>query len=276
MCELHQINGWNISHKLQKRSLLTVINIVAGLSIFFFGYDQGLMGGVNNAKHYIDLMGFGYTEDRGDDKNVPVITKSLLQGGIVASYYLGAVFGAFWGGWIGDKTGRIKTIAFGAAWTCIGAALQTAAMNPTWMICCEKKTNDKEPKCQLTKASSSIQRHRHGHLEHNRTCLGHRNRRTHFPWPVHSHPVHPEYLWRSRGILACIVSISWYFLQYLLIANIPAELHLPTAVSARFDGDSLWPSRSSLFYSSSHWCGSALNHPDGLTRSAGKKKPFMS
>lgn len=46
----HQINDWNVSHKLQKRSLLIAVNCIAGLSIFFFGYDQGVMGGVNQAK----------------------------------------------------------------------------------------------------------------------------------------------------------------------------------------------------------------------------------
>lgn len=135
MLELHQINGWNISHKLEKRKLLIGINCVAALSIFFFGYDQGLMGGVNNAKDYIDLMGFGYTEDTEDDKNVPIITDSLLQGGIVAAYYLGTLAGALFGGWMGDKIGRIKTIAFGAGWTIIGAALQASAQNSDWMIC---------------------------------------------------------------------------------------------------------------------------------------------
>lgn len=34
-----------IANKLQKRSLLIAVNLVAGLSIFFFGYDQGVMGG---------------------------------------------------------------------------------------------------------------------------------------------------------------------------------------------------------------------------------------
>lgn len=46
----HQINDWNVSHRLQKRSLLIAVNCIAGLSIFFFGYDQGVMGGVNTAK----------------------------------------------------------------------------------------------------------------------------------------------------------------------------------------------------------------------------------
>lgn len=73
----NQITQWNISHKLQKRSLLIAINCVAGLSIFFFGYDQGMMGGVNNAKNYIELMGFGHVETIDGHENTPVITNSL-------------------------------------------------------------------------------------------------------------------------------------------------------------------------------------------------------
>ena len=43
-----KIPSWNIVHKLEKRQLLIAINCVAALSILFFGYDQGMMSGVNN------------------------------------------------------------------------------------------------------------------------------------------------------------------------------------------------------------------------------------
>ena len=68
-------------HKQQKRSLLIAINCIAGLSIFFFGYDQGMMGGVNNAPdYYYKTMKFGH---RNQDTGAPVIDNTLLQGGIV-------------------------------------------------------------------------------------------------------------------------------------------------------------------------------------------------
>jgi hypothetical protein len=35
-----QINGWNVSHHLQKRKLLIAINCVAATSIFFFGMER--------------------------------------------------------------------------------------------------------------------------------------------------------------------------------------------------------------------------------------------
>ncbi|KAK3081212.1 hypothetical protein LTS18_009045 [Coniosporium uncinatum] len=126
-------NGrWNVAHVLEKRKLLMAINCIAALSIFFFGYDQGMMGGVNNAKNYIDLMGFGYVDEATGD---PVVTDSLLQGGIVSVYYLGTLFGCLLGGWAGDKIGRIKSIAFGSVWAILGASLQCSAQNANWMIC---------------------------------------------------------------------------------------------------------------------------------------------
>lgn len=81
-------------------------------------------------------MGFGRVDFPDDpDKEKIVITKSILQGGIVAIYYLGTLVGCLLGGWIGDKIGRVKTIGLGAGWAVIGAALQTSAMNVNWMLC---------------------------------------------------------------------------------------------------------------------------------------------
>jgi MFS family permease len=55
----------------------------------------------------------------------------LLQ---VSVYYLGTLVGCLIGGWVGDKIGRVRTIAFGAAWAILGAALQCSAQNHIWMI----------------------------------------------------------------------------------------------------------------------------------------------
>jgi hypothetical protein len=70
-----------VVHKYQKRALLVAINAVAGLSIFFFGYDQGIMGGVNTARNYADTTGFGHwAEATGQAK----VDRTLLKGGIVS------------------------------------------------------------------------------------------------------------------------------------------------------------------------------------------------
>ncbi|TVY89500.1 Sugar transporter [Lachnellula willkommii] len=79
-------------------------------------------------------MKFGHVETIDGSKNTPVITDSLLQGGIVSVYYLGTLVGGLAGGWVGEKIGRIKTIALGAAWGVLGASLQCSAQNHIWMI----------------------------------------------------------------------------------------------------------------------------------------------
>lgn len=76
------IPRYNVAHKLEKRSLLIAINCIAALSIFFFGYDQGMMGGVNGAQNYYeDHMHFGHPNP---EDGTPVIDNELLQGGIVS------------------------------------------------------------------------------------------------------------------------------------------------------------------------------------------------
>lgn len=145
---MESIPRWNVVHRLEKRSLLIAINCLAGLSIFFFGYDQGMavtysrhgdskltllgmMSGVNNAKDYYTLMNFGRQDP---ETGAPIIYDSLLQGGIVSVYYLGTLVGALGGGSFGDRYGRIKAIGFGAVWAIIGATLQCSAQGHNWMI----------------------------------------------------------------------------------------------------------------------------------------------
>ncbi|KAF2844657.1 sugar transporter STL1 [Plenodomus tracheiphilus IPT5] len=128
---MDKIHKLNVVHRYEKRSLLIAINCIAGLSILFFGYDQGMMGGVNTAFDYYTLMGFGH---KGPDGGV-VVTDTLLQGGIVSVYYLGTLVGCLIGGSIGDRYGRIKTVFIGAAVGVVGAGLQCSARSVEWMIC---------------------------------------------------------------------------------------------------------------------------------------------
>jgi MFS family permease len=124
---------YNVANKLYKSSLLNTVCLVAGISIFFFGYDQGLMGGVNTSRHYAELMGFGHWDS---ETGIVKVDRPLLQGGIVAVYYLpGTLVGCLLGGWMGDKYGRVATIGMACVWSALTAALQSAAMNSNWMFC---------------------------------------------------------------------------------------------------------------------------------------------
>lgn len=134
-----------VANRYQKRSLLIAVNIVASISIFFFGYDQGLMGGVNTTRNYAELMGFGYFNQQ---EGLVQVTRPLLQGGIVAVYYLpGTLVGAFFGGWLGDRYGRISTIGFGCLWSIVGATLQCSAQNANWMFCGRSSSSFGDPLC---------------------------------------------------------------------------------------------------------------------------------
>lgn len=78
---MDRISSWNAARRYEKRALLIAINAVAGLSIFFFGYDQGVMGGVNTNRNYAQTMGFGHYDTKQD---LVAVDKPLLQGGIVS------------------------------------------------------------------------------------------------------------------------------------------------------------------------------------------------
>ena len=150
---MENISKFNLVRHLERKKLLFAVNSVAALSIFYFGYDQGVMGGVNGNRSFAETMGFGYYDDA---QGQVVVTNAALKGGIVSKplafqrhslplsltfpqngiYYLpGCLLGAFLGGWIGDRWGRIRTIAFGAAWSIIGGALQASSQDHKWTLC---------------------------------------------------------------------------------------------------------------------------------------------
>ncbi|KAI1787416.1 general substrate transporter [Ganoderma leucocontextum] len=121
---------------LTGRRLYYTINAVAGLAIFFFGYDQGMMGGVNTAPDYVRVMKLGYSTYEGPSEGyVVTITEPTRQGGIVSIYYLGTLLGCLMGGVLGDRIGRIRTMILGSIWVLFGAALQCSAQNIAWMCC---------------------------------------------------------------------------------------------------------------------------------------------
>ena len=75
------IQRYNVVHYLKERTLVSSINIIAGLAIFYFGYDQGYMGIVNDVEDYYDkTMHFGHSDETTGQA---VITNAFLQGLIV-------------------------------------------------------------------------------------------------------------------------------------------------------------------------------------------------
>lgn len=80
---MDKISKYNIVHRHEKRSLLIYINCVCSLAIFFFGYDQGFMGGSANVSidYVVNVMKLGTTEPNSTQV---LIHNTLLEGGIVS------------------------------------------------------------------------------------------------------------------------------------------------------------------------------------------------
>ncbi|KAB5571735.1 major facilitator superfamily transporter sugar [Coniochaeta sp. 2T2.1] len=96
------------------------------ISIFFEGYDQGVMGGVNASPRYVTEVGIGLPDGH--------VTDTLHQGGIVSIYYLGCIFGCFAGGWLADRIGRINGLFIGAFFALVGGALQAATQSSDFIL----------------------------------------------------------------------------------------------------------------------------------------------
>ena len=79
---MDKISKFNVVHRYEKRALLVAINCVGSLAIFFFGYDQGMMGSVNVSIDYaVYVMKFGHVEP---GTTQVAVDNTLLQGGIVS------------------------------------------------------------------------------------------------------------------------------------------------------------------------------------------------
>ncbi|KAJ5495893.1 hypothetical protein N7539_001009 [Penicillium diatomitis] len=113
--------------RLSSRQLNVAIQAFSLVSIFFEGYDQGVMGGVNAAPDYVTQVGIGRSDG--------TVTSTIHQGGIVSVYYLGAIFGCFAGGWLADHIGRINGLLIGFLFAMGGGAFQAAAQNSNFFIC---------------------------------------------------------------------------------------------------------------------------------------------
>lgn len=88
-------------------------------AFLFFGYDQGVFGGLLENESWLNQ--FGHPRD-------------TIVGITVSSYCLGALFGCIINFSIGDILGRRKMIWMAMGLIIIGATLQTSAFNLTHLI----------------------------------------------------------------------------------------------------------------------------------------------
>ncbi|KAI9358821.1 general substrate transporter [Pilaira anomala] len=105
--------------QLKGAALLNASTLLAAIGFLLFGYDQGVMSGVVANELFIETMGN---------------PNSGLMGAIVALYEIGCMAGALSTGRVGDMLGRRKTIRYGCLILCVGAIIQTAAVNAPMMI----------------------------------------------------------------------------------------------------------------------------------------------
>ncbi|RYN95345.1 hypothetical protein AA0120_g3852 [Alternaria tenuissima] len=112
--------------KLSASQLNIAIQAFSLISIFFEGYDQGVMGGVNSSPRYVEEVGIGTSDGK--------ITDTLHEGGIVSIYYLGCIVGSFLGGWLADRIGRINGLWIGAVFALVGGALQAATQSSDFIL----------------------------------------------------------------------------------------------------------------------------------------------
>jgi MFS family permease len=115
-----------IWRSLSPRQLNFAIQLFSLICIFFEGYDQGVMGGVNAAPYYVTEVGIGEPDG--------TVTDTTHQGGIVSIYYLGCIFGCFAGGWLADRIGRINGLFIGSIFAAVGGALQAAIQSSDFML----------------------------------------------------------------------------------------------------------------------------------------------
>ena len=112
--------------RLSTTQLNLAIHILSLICIFFEGYDQGVMGGVNASPYYVTEVGIGKADG--------TVTDTTHQGGLVSIYYLGCIFGCFVGGWLADRIGRINGLFIGSLFAMVGGALQAAIQSSDFML----------------------------------------------------------------------------------------------------------------------------------------------
>ncbi|KJY02548.1 MFS sugar transporter like protein [Zymoseptoria brevis] len=121
---LLQIPAWK---HMKSKNILALIFIANAAAVAFEGYAQGVIGIVNSAPDYLNIVGISINNSGTADR-------VLAQGGITSIYYAGTVVGCALAGWLSDKMGRIFALQVGAVWCMLGIALEASAQNQGWIL----------------------------------------------------------------------------------------------------------------------------------------------
>ena len=153
-------------------SLGRVVQTYSGSVLHSFGYDQGVMGGVNTSPDYVTTMGLGYATWASLRLLSPSCRSHLMRAGTPAhlkdmlqrsrslpskealsAYTISEHFlDHLWEALLvtgklclcvyrcfyrlrPQRIGRKRSMMLAAAWVCVGAALQCSAQNAAWMLC---------------------------------------------------------------------------------------------------------------------------------------------
>ncbi|KAF2703295.1 hypothetical protein K504DRAFT_508210 [Pleomassaria siparia CBS 279.74] len=108
--------------KLTGKALQTAqLLLVVAPAFVLFGYNQSGVGGLLSLKDWnAHFPAINTVDAKGAEKN----HKSTIQGAVVASFTIGALFGALSCSWAGDILGRRKVVFIAAFLTLIGEILQ--------------------------------------------------------------------------------------------------------------------------------------------------------
>ncbi|KAJ9630148.1 hypothetical protein H2204_008653 [Knufia peltigerae] len=96
---------------LRGQPLIYAVTFTSSIGFLLFGYDLGFMGGLTTSTKFLSVFGN---------------PNSALLGFIVASYEVGALFGALFQFVMGDRFGRKTNTLAGAVVVAIGAILQAS------------------------------------------------------------------------------------------------------------------------------------------------------
>lgn len=96
--------------KLRGQNLVYAVTFCSSIGFLLFGYDLGFMGGLTTSPEFLSVFGN---------------PNASLLAFLVASYEVGALFGALFQFWLGDKVGRKPNNIAGAVLVAVGAILQT-------------------------------------------------------------------------------------------------------------------------------------------------------